>query len=129
MTDNEIIKALEEWNKNNCEKVCPHLSICENCIVTVIKSALNLINSQKAEIERMRKHNKEFGFCNLLGNVLVYSKNLKDYNDMRKGLKSEAIKEFLKELEARCTKGGIYPEFVARTAENIVQEMTKKGEN
>lgn len=50
--------------------------------------------NKQAELERLEKHNKEYGFCNLLGNCLVYSKNLKDYNDMRKGLNAEAIKEF-----------------------------------
>lgn len=59
-----------------------------------------------AEIERLQKHNKEYGFCNLLGNCLVYSKNLKDYNDMRKGLKSEARKEFANELKRICVKDG-----------------------
>ena len=53
----------------------------------------------RAEVERLKRHNKEYGFCNLLGNVLVYSKNLKDYNDMRKGLKSEARKEFAERLK------------------------------
>ena len=37
---------------------------------------------------------EEHRFCNLLGNTLVFSKSLKDYNDMRKGLKAEGIKEF-----------------------------------
>lgn len=41
----------------------------------------------------------KYPFCNLLGNCLVYSENLKDYNDMRKGLKSEGRKEFAERLK------------------------------
>jgi hypothetical protein len=36
-----------------------------------------------------------------------------------------AVKKFIKELEARCTKGGIYPVFVARTEKKIAEEMTE----
>ena len=53
---------------------------------------------KQAEVERLKSFRKE-GFINLLGNCLVFSKNLQDYNDMRKGLKSEARKEFAERSE------------------------------
>lgn len=56
MVDSETIKALEKWCDNNCKKVCPHLKICDKCVVTYIKSVLNLINRQKAEIERQKEY-------------------------------------------------------------------------
>ena len=62
-----------------------------------LKAMRGAANSYKAEVERFKGLQKD-GFFNLLGNCLVYSKNLKDYNDMRKGLKSEAIKEFAEML-------------------------------
>ena len=60
-------------------------------------------NSYKSEVERLQVFPKA-GFINLIGNCLVYSKNLKDYNDMRKGLKSEAIKEFAERLKEKAEK-------------------------
>lgn len=58
MTDEQIIKALE-WHSNNethCS-ACPYEehSITHYCIDMVIEDALDLINRQKAEIERLTK--------------------------------------------------------------------------
>ena len=64
---------------------------------------------------------KEYGFCNLLGNCLVYSKNLKDYNDMRKGLKSESIKEFAERLKYYSFR---YDVWTHQYIDNLVKEMT-----
>ena len=59
MTDNEIIKALEcciSTEKGSCKKLkCPMINECRTDIKSVEKYALNLINRQKAEIERLKK--------------------------------------------------------------------------
>ena len=55
MTDNEIIKALEcciGWQPCK-EKQCPMVKECNKDIDSVYKYALDLINRQKAEIERL----------------------------------------------------------------------------
>lgn len=52
MTDNEIIKALE-CCMNAC-KECPFKKYGEECAAKLNKCALDLINRQKAEIERLR---------------------------------------------------------------------------
>ena len=51
MTDNEIIKALEccIGNEGNCD-ICPQHS--KDCVDELMQLALDLINRQKAEIER-----------------------------------------------------------------------------
>ena len=59
ITDNEIIKALECCGRvkdNNCDN-CPltELQLSE-CTAKAATEALDLINRQKAEIERLRKH-------------------------------------------------------------------------
>lgn len=127
MKDNELIKALECCSGTTCEG-CPFQerfgkdAPCSN----LKKYALDLINRQKteidilirkketlkdelaekqAEIERLKDFGKE-GFINFLGNCLVYSKNLKDYNDMRNGLKSEAYKEFAERVKEKLHKEG-----------------------
>ena len=56
LTDNEIIKALEccaSDNINSCDD-CPFYKQCEND-EQLSKYALDLINRQKAEIERLDK--------------------------------------------------------------------------
>lgn len=104
MTDNEMIMWAETCVNGSpvpCS-ACPFdddTVTVDECMSKIIKELLEINKRQQAEIEKLKKHNKEYGFCNLLGNCLVYSKNLKDYNDMRKGLKREAYKEFAKELK------------------------------
>lgn len=55
MTDNEIIKALEfcEENKDNCF-TCPVRDDCMRRDMPFIGWALELIKSQKAEIDRLQ---------------------------------------------------------------------------
>ncbi len=92
MTDSEItIKALKEILE---------LMLCEGDLqrTSTISHAIDLIDRLQAENERLKGHQKD-GFFNLLGNCLVFSKTLKDYNDMRKGLKAEAYKECIEKVK------------------------------
>ena len=64
MTDNEIIKALE-CCANSCDNgfakcdECPRFAESEGCTLRSMKDALDLINRQKAEIERLEAVIKE----------------------------------------------------------------------
>lgn len=61
MTDNEIIKALEchaEESLDTCS-LCPLLNI-EGCAYEAAKYALDLINRQQAEIERLKAFKSYF---------------------------------------------------------------------
>ena len=54
MTDNEIIKALECCtNKYGCPTECPLYETYGDCLIALNKPTLDLINRQKAEIERL----------------------------------------------------------------------------
>ena len=55
MSDNEIINALELCNRGIC-KGCSFYDV-ECCIAECRKEALDLINRQKAEIERLVQKN------------------------------------------------------------------------
>ena len=57
MTDNKIIKALEHCGIECKCSGCPldDSEFVSNCIDKLCKNALNLINRQKAEIERLEK--------------------------------------------------------------------------
>lgn len=52
MKDNEIIKALECCIKDDCDN-CP--DTFGNCEHNAMRNALDLINRQKAEIERLKE--------------------------------------------------------------------------
>ena len=57
MTDNEIIKALEIHADNEADcSGCPiyHSDTGETCVYELSQNALDLINRQKAEIERLQ---------------------------------------------------------------------------
>ena len=122
MTDNEIIKALERCSTNyNCGD-CPYYFDAENCPDPLMNDALDLINRQKAEIERLKKdcedviYKLEYLLCTATGNK--FSKHTYPIGDMvsyvndyiqdccneaveeaKEAVKSEAIKEFEEKLE------------------------------
>lgn len=96
MTDNEIIKALECCIKDpNCEK-CPAKD--EDCFINRPQIALDIINRQKAEIERLKEcpkciyeyDGKTTEYC-----VQGPCSNFKTVEQ----IKSEAYKEFAKKLK------------------------------
>ena len=113
MTDNEIIKALEACEAINPCRGCPYKKYLTGakCVSMLLKDTLDLINRQKAEIERL---NIEFQSMRSAAN---------SYKMHYETAKSEAIKEFAERL-----KCGVPQETgVIRCAdvENLVKEMTE----
>ena len=54
MTDNEIIKALKKHSMDLCSNCkVEKIILCNNCISEMERNALDLINRQQAEIERL----------------------------------------------------------------------------
>ena len=87
MTDNEIIKALECCTTNGAScKDCPAFAKVDrsNC-KKYFRGALDLINRQKAEIERLEKGS-------LKEAMIFNSKTIEN-------VKAEAIKEFAERLK------------------------------
>lgn len=92
MKDNEIIKALECCGdsvgiNHECSK-CPKLEVGNDmCEIDLHDEARNLINRQKAEIERLKGYNENLQTANVaLSNEIL-------------DIKSEAIKEVLKRVK------------------------------
>lgn len=85
MTDNEIIKALECCINDDCDN-CP--DTFGNCEHNAMRNALNLINRQQEEIERLKIENQS-----LRGAANSYKLH---YNEA----KTEAVKEFADRLKA-----------------------------
>lgn len=123
MTDNEIIKALECCSKMSlyhipCEN-CP--AIHENCLSgrILIKQALDLINRQKAEIERLKDYPK----C-----VYEYDGDITDYclktpcpnYKTVDAIRTEAVKEFAERLKEELEGEYIKVTNKLENAQNIV---------
>ena len=63
MKDKEIIKALEycfanDWNRAKCDK-CKFYTGTIGCVDDLKSASIDLINRQKAEIERLEKLQEE----------------------------------------------------------------------
>ena len=94
MTDNEIIKALEN---EICSTEYVDSDYCDGVDLTLIKSAVDLINHQKTEIERLKgilvsPSKDSMDFCGVLCD---YAEELIDK------AKSEAIKKFADRLKQK----------------------------
>lgn len=112
MTDNEIIKALEccGSEKGNLCTLCPKFKkLGDNCIETdLFNDALNLINRQKAEIERLQKEQNRFA----------------DIGKMYSEIKSEARKEFAERLKSKSYISSDWVKVVNTDyIDNLVKEM------
>ena len=106
MTDNEIINALTHCTMIGCTK-CPLDTVKElgtgNCLELMLKEALDLINRQKAEIERL---------TNELHRAKVEISKFFEQSD---GYCNEAIDVFADSLKIKLN----------RTIDSLVKEMTE----
>lgn len=109
MTDNEIIKALSFCGGINYMDDCPEES--EDCYCNIAKYAFNLINRQKAEIEKLEKRN---------------IKNCRNWQSKYNSLRAEAIKEFAERYKALLETELAWCECVddiTKPLDNLVKEM------
>lgn len=121
MTDNEIIKALECCNDGAC-KYCPFCD--DDCMQKCHSKVIELINSQKAEIERLKSFENTSHY---------WYKKAGESIDNIEVAKSEAIKEFVELLKEKNDNPGkamfdVY-EFYGETIDKLVKEMTEGKEN
>lgn len=123
MTDNEIIKALEgcgNWESDKTCDECPANTYGFGCAHKMAKHSLDLINRQKAEIEKLKAESQ---MADGYADALV------------ERTKSEAIKEFTERLTDRICENvnrsldnpdgnNYYPIDVYKDIDNLVKEMT-----
>lgn len=98
MTYNEIIVALECCNEKkgeSCELKCPIFCLT-NCSDDLHEAALDLIERQKAEIERLSKPQ---GVTFLANGIEIHAKGSGEYYKFKRLVKSEAITEFAEMLK------------------------------
>ena len=123
MRDNEIIKAFQycftnDFGKTNCYK-CAFYTATAKCMDDMQNAVIDLINRQKAEIERLQSMCQTLSECR--------DEALRAGVKAVRNAKSEAIKEFAERL--KC--GGPQETGVIRCADvdNLVKEMTEVNEN
>lgn len=130
MTDNEIIKALECCNFGYECDYCPDNN--ENwCVLDIKLQILDLINRQKAEIEKLKQEN-EFFRKTITQNA---QRALEVTVEEIEKTKSEAIKEFAERLKDGLRGIGrstIYGNFEYGTIksyeiDNLVKELTEEN--
>ena len=151
MSDNEIIKALEECGGVGDCKGCSlnDLGGIDKCISTLAQNTLDLINRQKAEVEALingqealQKHiaeqkaeieglkkenailseNADTAFQDGLNEVQdLYAKQVESE------IKSEAIKEFAERLKDTI-KSNSWGFITAKDIDNLVKEMVGEQE-
>ena len=118
MTDAEIIKALE-YHKDESNKCrdCAY-GKGKGCSLKLAEDTLDLINRQKAEIERLKGYNKNLQIANTaLSNEIL-------------DIKAEAIKEFAERLKANnvrfcceCGERINTTPLIGALIDNLVKEM------
>lgn len=103
MTDNEIIKAMENCMRNDAARRscirCDYFNYSNNCLDKLVNDALDLINRQKAEIERLQKENKILS----VNSDTAFQDGLNEAQDLyaeqiKNEVRSEAITEFADRL-------------------------------
>lgn len=122
MTDNEIIKALEYCESDEEDE----MNICG--------LALDLINSQKAEIERLEKEiEKQEAILEAIDAEMFSLPFEADFDKAIKTAKIEAIKEFAERLKMnsysyRATNGVEEVVVDISVIDDIIREITKSEE-
>ena len=127
MTDNEIIKALECCSNadEDCEN-CILNEFCDKHSFELIKGVYDLINRQKAEIERLTINMNAFG----LGMKREKERadrnldNLKAVLDERAN-HSEAVKEFAEMLKEKAKANEWNGTICGLDIDNLVKEFTE----
>ena len=117
MTDNEIVKALKycKEHKGMCTDDCIYRAVYRGgCLPMLQKDVINLINRQKAEIEKYKS--------GMIANAEV----VKTLTNELKTAKSEAIKEFAERLKERYEKHILCSTNILNNEiDNLVKEMTE----
>ena len=97
MTDNEIIKALDGCVSSNCTE-CPH-NTEDGCTDALIQNAIDLINGQRMEIERLKKEIERLQKAIQVQDIML---DKQDYKLKR--AKTEAVKEFADKVNREITE-------------------------
>ena len=121
MTDNEIIKALKLCMSEHmgCEDGCPYDTkklTYSQCKLELSKDSIDLINRQRAEIERLR--------CSAIRN----GKQIGSLIHHLEQSKSEAYREFAERLHQKCAVERGFAVMADDAIERTYKELTEKND-
>ncbi len=127
MTDNEIIKALEccgsnGWGKEDvrpCDK-CP-MQECEDCEVELPDYVLDLINRQKAKIERLKRYDEERDIA--LHARLIANAKTEAIREFAENVKTAINERFSDEIQD--SNSHLY--LMNTLLDDLVREMTEES--
>ena len=128
MTDEQIIKAVGICRTQDSCRGCPYHELdIAGCVFELMKDVFDLINRQKAEIEKL-KRGVTFTF------TIEDFESIKEtiISNIHNKIKSEAIKEFAERLKRysfvdNLSLNGKETVYVA-DIDNIIKEMTEVQE-
>lgn len=114
MNDNDIVKALEHCVKLGSCAACPYWSCCGE----LPRDSFDLINRQKAEIERLEAYNANLEAANSHITNTLWDEVVK--------AKTEAIKEFAERLKQMRVNLCSIEMVAVGDIDAIVEEMTEE---
>ena len=127
MTDNEIIKALEcclkGCNAEGCED-CPLYEKVEDCEIEIPIIALDLINRQNSEIERLKAENEGYKHLDTILRTAI--------DELTANIKSKAIRAFASRLRRKAILvktseySDAYYAVKSDSISSVVKEMTEE---
>ena len=125
MTDNEIIKAYKQCQTKNGKGCvnCPFEKGAEDssCLDDLKQATFDLLNRQKAEIERLREKNETL-FSSLDSEISLN----RDLTDIISSANFEAIKEFWKSVREYAVVMGCF--HIVEQGDRLAKELTEKND-
>lgn len=121
--DEDVIKGLEvcSTNPDTCGRDCPYYALTPGCICKLTGDALDLINRQKAEIEKLNVELKA-----MRGAATSYRLELGEAIARIATRKSEAIKEFANNVKRELAAFVVNVPEMRQVVDNTVKEMTEE---
>ena len=107
--------------KGSVEELKKFIAKYEEYYKPMMADALDLINRQKAEIERLEKE-----LSTATNHITRLENQIERLLPMLKTKRAEAIKEFAERLKEK-RDGGAYPYVLVNVIDNLLKELTEGG--
>ena len=127
MTDEQIIRAADICRTGKCNGCPYHELYTAGCVGFLMKDALDLINRQKAEIERLQTRNDELNILNKTAAqeaIKEFAERLKKHI-LDLDFRPKTSKKTVPTAELKTSCNWILHEVVPQEIDDLVEEMTE----